>query len=212
MSFITGTLQSARIHRKFFGGLVAVLALANAPAVFGQDRDRDYDRGRDYQRVSRVEPGATVPVRVSQSIDVDKGDNRVYNGTVDQDVYGDNGSLVIPRGSQVEMMVRYAPDNDLNLDLESVIVNGQRYGVRSEEKHIESQRDNSLVGTIVGAINGGQTTGRAIRIPRDSVVTFRLARPMEVGAPPRRDNDRNRNYDRDRDREQNFNRDQDFNR
>jgi hypothetical protein len=201
MALITGTFEAARSHFRLFGGLLAVTALAVAPAAYGQDRDRDYDRGRDYDRVARVDPGTTIPVRVNQSIDADKGDNRVYQGTVDQDVRGENGRIVIPRGSQVEMMVRYARDNDLNLDLDSVIVNGQRYGVRSSQKHIESQRDNSLVGSIVGAINGGQAHGRAVRIPRDAVVTFRLAQSLEVGAAPREDRDRDyRDRDRDRDR------------
>jgi hypothetical protein len=37
-----------------------------------------------------------------------------------------------------------------------------------------SQRDDSLIGGIIGAINGGEVRGRAVWIPRDSVVTFRL--------------------------------------
>jgi len=82
-------------------------------------------------------------------------------------------------------MVRVAPDNDLILDLESVVVNGQRYAMRTDPNRVESQRDNSLVGAIVGAINGGQARGRAVRIPRDSVVTFRLERPLEMGVVDR---------------------------
>jgi hypothetical protein len=176
--------------------------------VSAQDRDRDRDRDSDRDRVARLDPGTVIPVRVNDSIDVDKGDNRVYTGTVDQDVRGDRGRIVIPRGSTVEMMVRYAQDNDLNLDLESVVVNGQRYGVRTEQNHVEARRDNSLVGNIVGAINGGEARGRAVRVPRGSVVTFRLARPLEIGVADRGgdrdghhyhdDNDRDRDRDRDR--------------
>ena len=83
------------------------------------------------------------------------------------------------------MMVRVAPDNDLILDVEAVNVNGQRYAVRTDPNRIESQRDNSIVGAIVGAINGGQARGRAVRVPRDTVVTFRLERPMEMGVADR---------------------------
>jgi hypothetical protein len=168
---------------KFFNafvlsGLVAVLTLSNS---FAQDRERDRDQYNDRDKVNRIDPGTTIPVRINDSIDVDKGDNRVYTGTVDADVRGENGRIVVPRGANVELMVRYSADNDLNLDLESIAVNGQRYAVRTDEKHIEAQRDNSLVGSIVGAINGGEGRGRAVRIPRDSVVTFRLARPLDVG-------------------------------
>ncbi|MBV9742340.1 MAG: hypothetical protein JO099_01135, partial [Acidobacteriia bacterium] len=100
--------------------------------------------------------------------------------------------------------VRVARDNDLILDLESVVVNGQRYAIRSEPNRVESQRDNSLVGSIVGAVTGGQVQGRAVRIPRDSVVTFRLGQPLEMGVADRgvtRDGNHYHDwYDQDRDR------------
>lgn len=172
--------------------LLSVLAIA-ATAITAvswaqdpdRDRDRDRDRIEDHGRVARLDPGTVIPVRVNESIDVDKGDSRVYTGIVDQDVRGDNGRLVVPRGATVELMVRYSRDNDLNLDLESIAVEGRRYAVATDEKHMEAQRDNSLVGSIVGALDGGSVSGRAIRIPRDSIVTFRLARPLVVGAPDR---------------------------
>ena len=163
-------------------GLLAVLTICAGATAFAQDRYPDRENN-NRDRVARLEPGTTVPVRANQAIDVTKGDNRVYTGVVDQDVRGENGRLVIPRGSTVEMMVRFARDNDLNLDLESVVINGQRYAIRTDEKHIESQQD--LVGAIVGAVQGGEIRGRAVRIPRDSVVTFRLSRPLEVGIEDR---------------------------
>ena len=106
--------------------------------AMAQNRDeRGYD---DHDRLARLDVGTTIPVRLNESIDVDKGDNRVYTGTADADVRGDNGRIVVPRGVNVELMVRYTPDNDLNVDLESIVVNGQRYAIRTDEKHIESQR------------------------------------------------------------------------
>lgn len=179
------------------GALAIVLALGFSSAVWGQDRDRD-DRDRD-QRVRTLDPGTVIPVRINESIDVDKGDNRVYTGNVDQDVRNDHDHLVIPRGSRIELMVRISRDNDLILDLESVTVNGQRYAVKTDPKRVESQHDDSLVGGIIGAINGGQARGRAVRIPRDSVVTFRLQRPLDVGVEDRgvdRDGRHYHDYDR----------------
>jgi len=134
---------------------------------------------------TRLEPGVVIPVRMNETIDVERKDNRVYYGTVDQDVRGENGRIAIPRGSNAELMVRVAPDNDLILDLESVVVNGQRYAMRADPNRVESQRDNSLVGAIVGAVSGGQVRGRAVRIPRQSVVTFRLDRPLDLGVADR---------------------------
>jgi hypothetical protein len=147
----------------------------------GRDWDRDRDRDRD--RVTRLEPGMTIPVRTTQAIDVNRTDNRVFSGVVDQDVYGDNGRLAIPRGSNVELIVRVARDNDLVIDLDSVMVNGQRYAISAEPNRAESQRD--LVGSIVGGITGAEVRGQAVRIPRDAVLTFRLQRPLTMGVADR---------------------------
>jgi hypothetical protein len=185
---------------------VALLTLCLAPLCSAQDRDRDRDDrnwDRDRGVYTRLEPGTVVPVRTNQAIDVDRRDNRVYYGTVDQDVRGTNGHIAIPRGSNAELIVRVAADNDLILDVESVVVNGQRYAIKTDPNRVESQRDNSVVGAIVGAINGGTVRGRAVRIPRDSVVTFRLDRPMEMGVADRgvtRDGNHYHDwYDHDRD-------------
>jgi len=152
-----------------------------SPLCSAQDRGRYHDRGM----YTRLEPGVVIPVRTNEAIDVERTDNRVYHGHVDQDVMGENGRIAVPRGSDAELIVRVAPDNDLIIDLESLVVNGQRYAVKTDPNRVESRRDNSLVGAIIGAVNGGQVRGRAVRIPRDSVVTFRLDRPLEMGVEDR---------------------------
>src|SRR5579872_4732698 len=154
--------------RKILGGLLFGV-LSFAPSAISQDR------------VTRIEPGTNISVRTNEPIDVERFDNRVYYGTVTQDIRGDNGRLAIPGGSRVELIVRVMRDNDLVLDLESVEVNGQRYAIQTDRNRVESQRDNSLVGAIVGAINGGQAHGRAVRIPGGSVLNFRIQAPLVVG-------------------------------
>jgi hypothetical protein len=170
-------------------GVLAVLVvsiLCMASVAWAQDRDWD----RDHYRFSRLEPGTRIPVRLNNTIDVYRSDNRVFYGTVDQDVRGDYGRIVIPRGANVELMVRVARDNDLVLDLDSVVVNGQRYAIRTDPNRFESERDNSLLGNIVGAINGQQVRGPAVRVERGTVLTFRLERPLEMGARDREYYDR----------------------
>src|SRR5665213_3178336 len=122
-----------------------------------------------------------IPVRTTERIDVDRRDNRVYPGVVDSDVRGTNGALAIPKGSSLELVVRVAPDNDLILDLESVTVNGQRFAIKTDPARVEAARDNSVVGSIIGALNGGHAQGRTVDVPRDAILTFRLDRPMEMG-------------------------------
>ena len=161
-------------------GLALIWAVCAPSAVLAQDRDRDRYADRVYDRITRIEPGMVIAVRTNEFISTDRGDGRIYTGVVDQDVRGDNGRLAIPRGSRVELLARVAPDNDLVLDLDSVTVNGDRYAVRAASNRVESRRDDNVVGAIVGAL-GGEVRGRNIRIPRDSVLTFRIVRPLDMG-------------------------------
>jgi len=171
-------------------GCLGLSVLFLTSAALAQDRDRDRMRDDRYwdnqnRRYTQLVPGTSITVRPSEAIDVERKDNRVYTAVVDRAVMGGNGQLAIPRGSRAELIVRVARDNDLILDLESVTVNGQRYAIKTEANRVESGRDNSLVGTIVGAINGGQVQGRSVRIPRDTPLSFRLDRPLEIGVPDR---------------------------
>jgi hypothetical protein len=178
---------------RFASFLIAALCLSSLTASAQPDyRDRGF---------TTIERGTIIRVRLNDTIDVDRQDNRVYTGMVDLDVTGADGRVAIPRGSNVELMVRVAPDNDLVLDLDSVVVDGRRYAIRTDPNRIESRRDNSLVGSIVGALSGVQLRGRAVKVPRDSVVTFRVERPLDVGVPDRgydRDGRHYHDYDRGR--------------
>jgi len=147
------------------GGLLMVLTLvALSPIASAQDRDRDRDRTRrsDSDTFTTLERGTVIPVRTNEAIEVERRDNRVYTGTVDQDVRGDDGRLAIPRGAEVELIVRTTSNNDLIIDLESVTARGQRYGVKTDPKRVSSERDDSLVGGLVGAITGAEGRGRAV--------------------------------------------------
>ena len=68
------------------------------------------------------------------------GSTRVY---VDQDVRGDDGRLAIPRGSEVELIIRTTSANDLIIDLESVVANRQRYAIKTDAKS-ESNRSETI--------------------------------------------------------------------
>jgi hypothetical protein len=106
-------------------------------------------------------------LRTQQWIDAHHYEQRTYSAVVDQDVIGDNGIVAIPRGSPVELTLREAPDHDLVLDLEAMIVNGQWYMVVSPERvpaeagigpnanTAEHAGGGALLGTITGAIAGG---------------------------------------------------------
>src|SRR5205823_5031852 len=83
------------------------------------------------QRLSSgtIDPGTTITVRTNEGINTNNADGRVFHGAVDQDVRDRNGNLAIPRGSDAELVARKMSNNEVALDLESLTVNGQRYGV-----------------------------------------------------------------------------------
>ena len=174
---------------------------------------RDFWETR-HGRLARLEPGTYLTVRTTQSIDSRRSDGRIYSGIVDEDVWDDYRRLAvpaIPRGSRVELIVRTARDGDLILDLESVIVRGERYAIDAAPTRVESSggrlsgeervgvvSGSAAIGTIIGAIAGGgkgaaigaaagaatglglSYRGHAVRIPAQSVLTFRLDEGLVV--------------------------------
>jgi hypothetical protein len=111
-------------------------------------------------------------VRTSEDVNADSNMNgRVFNGVVDRDVLDANGRLAIPQGASVELMVRSASNNDFVLDLDSVMVDGQRYAISASPNSVGTSGAGSglgtnrqtaeyvgggaLLGTLLGAIAGG---------------------------------------------------------
>jgi hypothetical protein len=154
-------------HRNLWvpGRLFVVLALCLSPIASAQNRDRnpDRERNRDSETFTILERGTVIPVRTSEAIDVEKSDNRIYIGIVDREVRGDDGRLAIPRGSEVELIVRATADNTLVIDLESVVPNGQRYAIKTDAKRIDSQRDDSLIGGIAELLAAGNAMIERLR-------------------------------------------------
>jgi len=129
-----------------------------------------------------------------------------------------NGRVVIPRGSDAELIVRDTTDQSLVLDLESVNVNGRRYVVSTTDETVTgdtTQKEGvgtnkrtgkyvgggAIIGSIIGAIAGGGkgaaigaatgagagavgqtvTRGGQVRVPSESLLTFRLDRSLMIG-------------------------------
>jgi hypothetical protein len=130
--------------------------------------------------VMRIERGTILPVRVSQAIEANREDNRVYAGTVDEDIYGENGNRGIPHGSQVELKVRRAADEQLVLDVEAIRINGVRYAVFSDPNHVA--REQNLTAGIVGTVSINQVRGPVIMVQRDTLINFQIERPLEMEA------------------------------
>jgi hypothetical protein len=168
---------------RLFGIGAAALCISLALCVSmarAQDPERDAQdikRGR----ITKVDAGTPIPVRIQESIDVENRTEQVYQGVVTQDVRDAKGHIAIPGGSPVSLKVRAGPDNELTLDIEAITVNSERFGVWSEADQVEALRDDSSLATIVDPAPDVQVRGRAIRVPSGSVLTFRIEHTMIVG-------------------------------
>ena len=126
--------------------------------------------------MTRIERGTILPVRVTQAIEVNREDDGVYAGTVDEDIDGVNGNRGIPRGSQVDLKVRRATDDQLVLDVEAIRIHGVRYVVFTDPNHFE--QDHTLTAAIVGTVAVNQVRGPVVMVQSDTVINFQIELPL----------------------------------
>ena len=123
-----------------------------------------------------VPAGTKVAVRTEDTIDSGKAaEGQTYAAEVADDVLDADGSVVVPRGSNAQIVIRSASKggkirgaSDLVLDLQSISVEGQEYlvstadleeqgrhGVGANKRTAEMTGGGAALGAIIGAIAGG---------------------------------------------------------
>ncbi len=172
-------------------------------------------------QVGTIDAGTTIGVRTTEEISTSEAEGRVFSGVVDQDVLNRRGAVAIPKGSDVELVVRRTTDDELAVDLDSVTVNGLRYGLDTDSSVVTAERKDgigankrtakyigggALIGAVIGAISGGGkgaaigagagaaagagaqvlTRGKSVRVPAESLLSFRLQQPLQSTAAARR--------------------------
>ena len=182
--------------------------------------DNRYQENRDYgqSRMERVvlPPGTEVAVRTNERIDSrDVVEGQTFSAQIEEDIRDTDGSVVIPRGSDVTLVTRRVEANsDITLDVDSISVAGRRYRVSTTDEELQSRKDGiggnartgryvgggAVLGAIIGAIAGGGkgaaigaasgagagaaaqivTRGREVHVPAESVIRFRLDRPLRL--------------------------------
>ena len=174
-----------------------------------------YQRGVNASTWETLPAGTQIAVRTNESISARSASGgRTYGASIAQDVVDNNGRVVIPQGSDAQLVVRNV-GNGVALDLQSISVNGQVYTVNTEDvRETRSGREGiganrrtgeyvgggAVLGTLLGAIAGGGrgaaigalaggaagagaevlTKGESVRVPAESVLTFRLDSPMQL--------------------------------
>jgi hypothetical protein len=122
-----------------------------------------------------LETGANVSVRTEETIDSGRAvEGQTYAAEVWRDVRDADGNVVIPRGSNAQLVIRSASrggrfrgTSDLVLDLTSVSVDGREYrlsartiqqrgkdGIGKNERTAKFVGGGALLGTVIGAIAG----------------------------------------------------------
>jgi hypothetical protein len=114
--------------------------------------------------------GTNIVVRTDETIHIraTEGEGRIYPGVIDRDVFDKDGNMMIPRGSNAELIVRRIGRDEVAVDLDSITVSGHRYGVAATETEAEAGRTppnkrkvgeftggGAVLGTILGAVAGG---------------------------------------------------------
>jgi hypothetical protein len=139
-------------------------------------------------QMSFIGAGANISVRMDQSVNIRRTDGRVFLGAVDRDVFDERGAVAIPAGSRAELIVTNVSRQDVSVDLESVVVNGQRFAVAANPDRVQNMDNNNRWrdGRNAEYVNNGY--GR--RLERSGVLNFRLEQPLRMGVV---DNGYNRN-------------------
>lgn len=119
-----------------------------------------------------IPAGTDMVVRTNETIQGDESiQGRTFSAQVDQDIRDASGNVIVPKGSDAELVVRSAADDskDVVIDLQSVRVNNQRYLISAAGVTQEAGREGiganrrtatmvgggAVLGTLLGAIAGG---------------------------------------------------------
>jgi hypothetical protein len=178
-------------------------------------------RSEIHTRTYELLAGTQVSVRSEETIDsATAAEGQTYAAEITDDVLDANGDVVIPHGSNAQIIIRSAAKggrfrgtSDLVLDLQSITVEGQQYlisttdlresgkqGLGANKRTAEYTGGAAALGAIIGAIAGGGkgaaigagagagggaltqvlTKGSAIRVPAETVLTFKLDKPVQI--------------------------------
>ena len=116
-----------------------------------------------------IPAGTEIDVRTNETIDSKTaGPGQRFTGVIGNDVRDNSGAIAIAKGSDVELVIRSSSSSDLVLDIDSLMVNGQRYvvstsdlerkgrqGVGANKRTGEMVGGGAALGAIIGAIAGG---------------------------------------------------------
>lgn len=142
-----------------------------------------------------VPPGTSLVVLTKDTVKARAAyRSTVYFASVAADILDQNGAVLIPRESPIELMVRSLPYLGpggvgmtlLTLDIRAVTVNGVRYPVETDDGAPGAGGigvDRAAVQWIGGSAEAARqvvTRGRSINVPTDTVLAFQVRAPIRL--------------------------------
>ncbi len=178
---VTRTIPMTQVRSVDYGELAAAAPAApGSPA--GAEPDPVHDQhyhppeGAISTKTYVLGVGTHIPVRTEETIDSAKAtEGQRFAAEVTKDIRDAAGDVVIPRGSNTQIVIRseakggkFHGASDLILDLDSVSIDGRRYrlstadlakkgrdGVGVNKRTGEFAGGGAAIGAIIGAIAGG---------------------------------------------------------
>jgi hypothetical protein len=142
-----------------------------------------------------VPPGTSLLVRANDTVTTRKAyRGTVYSASLAADILDQNGAILIPKESAIEMVVRSVPYLGpggvgmtlLTLDIDAVTVGNVRYPVETDDKAPGAGgigvNDDPVkwVGGKDEAANNVVTRGGRINVPSDTVLAFQIQAPIRL--------------------------------
>lgn len=184
--------------------MVSLAAIASADTLSSTGRTNV--RAPSLDRLE-APAGTQVLVRTVETIDSRTvAADQAFAAIVERDVTGKSGEVIIPQGAGAQLMLRQLSSRgptgspDLALDIQSIMIRGRRYMVSTAYVTLDigTGLAAAALGTIIGANAGGGkgasigvvvvvgpaggapllTRGRDVRVPAETVLIFRLDRPV----------------------------------
>jgi hypothetical protein len=155
---------------------------------------RDDRRPRDDRRQRTLPSGTELAVRTSEVIDSTTARaNQTFSAVVENDIIGDSNDVVLPEGAGAVGGRSYAVST-------TDLIENSGTGVGKNRRTAETVGGGAALGTIIGAIAGGAkgaaigvliggaggagvevlNRGRDVRVPAETLLNFRLDRPVTL--------------------------------
>jgi hypothetical protein len=146
--------------------------------------------------------GTELVVRTIETIDSRNfGVDQTFSALVERAVSDETGRIIISKGSSAQLVIRQVSSGgktgspEMVLDVQSITIEGRRYLISKADLTEDNETGigtvagggkATAIGYLIGAADGAdtqvRTTGREVKVPSDTVLRFRLDKPVTLRA------------------------------